>query len=128
MVTLFPWSSLTLSLVLFRERKRKDTGNKVRQFHAWTYTYLLFLTSFSLSSGVLGGVYWGLGVGTGVFLSGVLINWLGVAKTYFVYSLVTLVILVPFLLVNFWIRLREERGNNDQERKPLLLKKTEENH
>lgn len=82
---------------------------------------------YSATQGVLGGVYWGLGVGTGVFLSGVLINWLGVAKTYFVYSLVTLLTLVPFSLANFWIRSRDDRGNSDQKYE-LLPKETEENH
>lgn len=94
---------------------------------AWACSCLSFLTLFSLPSGVLGGVYWGLGVGTGVFLSGVLINWLGVAKTYFVYSLVTLLTLVPFSLANFWIRSRDDRGNSDQKYE-LLPKETEENH
>ena len=80
-----------------------------------------------MPSGVLGGVYWGLGVGTGVLLSGVLINWLGVAKIYFVYSVVTFIVLVPFSLVNFWNRSKDERGNSDQEYN-LLAKETEENH
>lgn len=82
---------------------------------------------YSATQGVLGGVYWGLGVGTGVLLSGVLINWLGVAKTYFVYSVVTFIVLVPFSLANFWIRSKDERGNSDQEYN-LLAKETEENH
>ena len=60
-----------------------------------------------LTAGVVGGCHWGLGVGSGIVISGLFINWVGVARTYFIYSLTSLVVLVLFLSAHLFVKLRE---------------------
>jgi len=57
--------------------------------------------------GVLGGCYWGLGVGSGVLISGLLINWVGVAKTYLIFSMTSILVLVLFLCTHLFVKLRK---------------------
>ena len=64
------------------------------------------------STGVIGGLHWGLGMGLGVTASGVIISHMGIPKTYFLYSMVTVVVLVLFLFTHWLIKLRERIKEN----------------
>ncbi|KAJ7360211.1 hypothetical protein OS493_016837 [Desmophyllum pertusum] len=66
------------------------------------------------TQGLLGGCHWGLGVGSGMIVSGFMINKVGVAKTYFIYSLMSLVVFVLFSLSHLLARFREGKGNSDE--------------
>ena len=77
-----------------------------------------------MTAGVLGGCYWGLGVGAGVVVSGLLINWVGVAKTYFIYSMMTIFILGLFSLTHLVVKLRE--GERESEQSYKLVATSEE--
>ena len=70
----------------------------------WALTYV----SFFFPAGILGGIHWGLGVGSGVVVSGVVINAVGVPKTYFIFSLVSLASLAVFLIANWVTKLKKE--------------------
>ena len=63
---------------------------------------------FSFPSGILGGIHWGLGDGSGVVVSGVVINAVGVPKTYFIFSLVSLASLAVFLMANWVTKFKKE--------------------
>ena len=61
-------------------------------------------------SGVVGGVHWGLGVGIGILASGVIINRIGIPKTYFMYAM-TSIAMLTFMLLSYWlIKSREDKG------------------
>ena len=66
------------------------------------------LTSFFFSAGILGGIHWGLGVGSGTVVSGVVIKAVGVPKTYFSFSLVSLAILTLFLIANWVTKFKKD--------------------
>ena len=65
---------------------------------------------FSFPSGILGGIHWGLGDGSGVVVSGVVINEVGVPKTYFIFSLVSLASLAVFLFANWVTKFKKDPG------------------
>lgn len=67
-----------------------------------------------LFAGIIGGFHWGLGVGTGVILSGLLINLLGVPKTYLIYAVTSAVVLALLLLTHWLLRLREGEKDTDE--------------
>ncbi|XP_078374161.1 major facilitator superfamily domain-containing protein 6-like [Oculina patagonica] len=79
---------------------------------------------YSATQGFVGGCHWGLGVGSGIVISGLLINWVGVARTYFIYSLTSLVVLVLFLSTHLFVRFRE--GKDDSEEHYKLVPTSEE--
>ena len=49
-----------------------------------------------------------------MIVSGFMINKVGVAKTYFIYSLMSLVVFVLFSLSHLLARFREGKGNSDE--------------
>ena len=67
-----------------------------------------------MTAGVLGGCYWGLGVGAGVVISGLIINWVGVAKTYFIFSMTTIFVLGLFSFTHLFEKMREGKRESDQ--------------
>jgi len=78
-----------------------------------------------LTVGVLGGCYWGLGVGTGIVISGLLINWVGVAKTYFIYSITTIFVLGLFSSTHLFVKLREGKIESEESYKLVATSEKE---
>ena len=72
------------------------------------FEWVLTSVSFFFPAGILGGIHWGLGVGSGVVVSGVVINAVGVPKTYFIFSLVSLAILAVFLIANWVTKFKKD--------------------
>ena len=66
-----------------------------------------------LRTGIIGGFHWGLGVGIGITVSGAVINLVGIPKTYFIYSLTSIVVLALFLFSHWVIRLRDNKEDTD---------------
>ena len=66
------------------------------------------ISFFFFPAGILGGIHWGLGFGSGVVVSGVVINAVGVPKTYFIFSLVSLASLAVFLIANWVIKFKKD--------------------
>ena len=60
-----------------------------------------------------------------MIISGLMINSVGVAKTYFIYSLMALVVLVLFSLSHLFVRFREAEDNSNESYK--LVPSTEDN-
>lgn len=63
---------------------------------------VLYITFVLSPIGALGGFHWGLGVGSGIMVSGLVINQVGVPRTYFIFSLISVAILALFLFA-FWV-------------------------
>lgn len=63
---------------------------------------MLYITFVLSPIGVLGGFHWGLGVGSGIMVSGLVINQVGIPRTYFIFSLISFAILALFLFA-YWV-------------------------
>ena len=64
-----------------------------------------------VATGIISGFHWGLGVGTGITASGVIISHVGIPKTYFIYSVMTVAVLALILLTHGLIRLGKRKEN-----------------
>ncbi|XP_068722212.1 major facilitator superfamily domain-containing protein 6-like [Montipora capricornis] len=70
--------------------------------------------SYATVQGVIGGVHWGLGACIGVLVSGVIINSIGIPKTFFMYAMTSVAVFVFLVLSHWWIRSREQKEEADQ--------------
>lgn len=57
--------------------------------------------------GVLQGVYWGLGTGLGAFVGGGMINKYGAVKSFRIGGVVTAIVVIFFLSVNYIVNLKD---------------------
>jgi len=69
---------------------------------------------YAAVQGIIGGFHWGLGVGIGITVSGAVINLVGIPKTYFIYSLVSIAVLALFLFTHWVIRSRQNKEDTDK--------------
>ncbi len=52
------------------------------------------------SSGILQGIYWGLGTGIGAFVGGAMINYYGAVKSFRIGGIVTAIVVFFLLILN----------------------------
>ena len=71
------------------------------------------------------GCYWGLGVGSGILVSGFLVDWVDVVKTYFIYSFASVLVLVLFSFTHLFVRLRGGKRERDKSYKLVATSKDE---
>lgn len=77
-------------------------------------TVSLKIGFYAAIQGLLGGLHWGLGAGSGIAVSGVIINSVGIPNTYFIYSMTSFVMLV-LLLFNHGLKCFRERKKDTDE-------------
>ena len=77
-------------------------------------------------TGIIGGFHWGLGFGTGIAASGLIINAVGVPNTYFVYSMTSVFVLALLLLTHLLIKSRERKEDADETSYKLVPTNTQD--
>ncbi len=60
-------------------------------------------------SGVLQGVYWGLGTGAGAFVGGAMINTFGAIKSFRIGGIVSAVVVFILLIINHIVNSRDKK-------------------
>lgn len=77
-------------------------------------------------TGIIGGFHWGLGFGTGIAASGLIINAVGVPNTYFIYSMTSVFVVALLLLTHLLIKSRERKEDVDETTYKLVPTKTQD--
>ena len=78
-----------------------------------------FIDSFIYSLGILQGVYWGLGTGSGTIAGGFLINHVGVRTAFRIGGGVGSVVFVLFVALQCWIARNEKQQQQQQKQQQL---------
>ena len=79
-----------------------------------------------LLTGIIGGFHWGLGFGTGIAASGLIINSVGVANTYFIYSMTSIFVLALLLFTHLLVKPRERKEDADEASYKLVPTNTQD--
>ena len=61
-----------------------------------------------LFSGILQGIYWGLGTGLGAFAGGEMINKYGAVKSFRIGGVVTAIVVLFFLVMNHFVNKQDQ--------------------